>query len=64
VPDAFVNRGEPDPALVQATADLLAARVELYKVQPNHRLVPLADKALEYLLSPRLLVTLPEDPDA
>lgn len=47
---------EPDAALVQATADLLAARVALYRVQPGHRLIRLADAALEVLLSPRMVV--------
>jgi hypothetical protein len=45
---------EPDAPLVQATADLLAARVALYKVQPGSRLVNLADEALTMLLTPRV----------
>ena len=48
---------EPNAALVQATAALLAARVALYKVQPGHDLIRITDRALETLLSPSLVTT-------
>ncbi len=47
---------EPNAALVQATADLLTARVALYKVQPGHELIRSVDAALERLLHPLVLV--------
>lgn len=50
---------EPDPALVQATADLLAARNGLYMTDPDHRLLPAIDNALAALLSPRMVVEVP-----
>jgi hypothetical protein len=46
----------PDAAFVQATADLLAAYVELSKVLPGSDLRGPAESALHMLLSPRLVV--------
>jgi hypothetical protein len=42
----------PNAALVQAIADLLAAYVALYKVQPSSELLRPAENALASLLRP------------
>lgn len=50
-----------DPALVQATADLLAARVGLFEQQPGSELVPVVDRCLEALMSPAMVVAVDDD---
>jgi hypothetical protein len=50
-----------DAALVQATADLLAARVALYDQQPDSNLIRLVDLSLEALMNPLALVELTRD---
>lgn len=46
----------PDSALVQATADLLAAYVDLVRVLPGSDLRRPAEAALSLLLSPTMVV--------
>ena len=46
----------PDAVLVQATADLLAARVGLYNQQPGNPLIKIVDRAIEALLSPVMVM--------
>lgn len=49
----------PSAELVQAIADLLAARVALYQQQPAHPLIPKVDAALDALVCPQIRLTLP-----